>query len=380
MSSVQNFSESELPGLRTRLRHEPILLALGIVAIYVIMALIVLATHEWDSKAFVLERPDDVPFAQAFAIGYDGQFSYAIASDPIGAGESGALDRPAYRYLRIVYPIAARIAALGIPDLIPWSLLAVNILVAGATAWVFADLIGEKAGAVWAVLALLLSLNYLIGIRFDLNEPLALLAAISGLWLHKHKRYGLTVVAFALAGLTKEIFLVFPMAVAVYEISQRNLKTAAIIFFGSFLPYFAWSAAITQWQGTSPFSYSLSKPSLIPFAGMRHLGIFESKVMAMIWAIGPAILVAVAVIWKSVREWPQWPSLAAWLVLFNVAVLATLPVESWEDPLAVLRLALGAMAAGLLWLSQKQPRILPYSAALWIPSLLIAFILPGLLI
>ena len=380
MSSVPNFSEGELPRLGTGIRREPLLLALGIVAIYVIMSLIVLATHDRNPNAFILERPEDIPDTQTWGVGYDGRFAYALALDPLGAGEGEILDKPAYRYMRIVYPIAARIAALGIPDLIPWSLLAVNILVAGATAWLFADLIGEKAGAVWGVLALLLSLNYLIGIRFDLNEPLALFAAITGLWFHKHKRYGLTVVAFALAGLTKEIFLVFPLAVAVYETTQRNIKTAVIIFLGSFLPYLAWSAAITQWQGASPFSYSLSKPSLIPFAGMRHLGLFESKVIVMIWAIGPAILVAVAVIWKSVREWPQWPSLAAWLVLFNVAVLATLPAESWEDPLAILRLALGAMTAGLLWLSQVQPRILPYSAALWIPSLLIALILPGLLI
>jgi len=377
MSSIPNFNEGELPRLGTGLRREPLLLALGVVAIYVIMALIVLATHDRNPNAFILERPEDIPDSQTWGVGYDGRFAYALAMDPLGAGEGKVLDKPAYRYMRIVYPITARIIALGIPDLIPWSLLAVNILAAGATAWLFADLIGGKAGAVWAVLALLLSLNYLIGIRFDLNEPLALLAATAGLWLHKRKRYGLTAIAFALAGLTKEVFLVFPLAVAVYEITQRNLKTAAIITLGSFLPYFAWSAAITQWLGISPFSYSLSKPSLIPFAGIRHLGLLESQVMVMIWAIGPSILVAAAVIWKSVRE---SPSLAAWLVLFNVAILATLPAESWEDPLAILRLALGTMAAGLLWLSQVQPRILPYSAAIWIPSLLIAFILPGLLI
>jgi hypothetical protein len=377
MSSIPSFSEGELPKVGTGTRREPLLLAIGVVAIYLMMALIVLATHDRNPNAFILERPEDIPDTQTWGVGYDGRFAYALALDPLGAGEGEVLDKPAYRYMRIAYPIAARIAALGIPDLIPWSLLAVNILVAGATAWLFADLIGRKAGAVLAVLALLLSINYLIGIRFDLNEPLALLAAIAGLWLHKQERYGLSAVAFALAGLTKEVFLVFPLAVAVYEMTQRNRKTAAIIFLGSFLPYFGWSAAITQWLGTSPFSYSLSKPSLIPFAGIRHLELLESQVMVMIWAIGPSILIAVAVIWKSVRD---SPSLAAWLVLFNVAVLATLPAESWEDPLAILRLALGAMAAGLLWLSQEKPRILLYSAAIWIPSLLIAFILPGLLI
>jgi len=376
MTSVPNHSEGELPRLNSVVRWEPLLLALGVVAIYTLMAIFVLLTHDGDPKVFVLEKPDDVPFTQAWGIGYDGQFSYALALDPIGAEESGALDKPAYRYMRIVYPIAARLVAFGIPDLVPWSLLAVNVLAAGATAWLMAVLIGARAGAVWAVLALLLSINYLIGVRLDLNEPLALLMAIAGLWLHKQRRFGLAAAAFAIAGLTKEVFLAFPLAVAIYEVTQRNLKTTAIILFGSFLPYIAWSSAVTQWLGTSPFSYSLSKPSLIPFAGLRHLWPFESQMMVVIWAIGPAIALALGVVWKSIRG---SPSLAAWLVLLNVAVLATLPVESWEDPLAILRLALGAMVAGLLWLSQEQPRLLPFSAAIWIPSLLIAFLLPGLL-
>ena len=380
MTSLLNNKEGELPISRAADRREPLLLALGVIVIYGVMSVLVLASHDWDPKAFVLERPDDVPFARAWGIGYDGQFSYAIALDPIRAGESGVLDKPAYRYMRIVYPIAARILALGIPNLIPWSLLALNILVVGATAWLLADLVGATAGAVWAVLTLLLSLNYLIGIRLDLNEPLALLLAIAGLWLHRRQRIGLAAAAFALAGLTKEVFLTFPLAVALYETTQRNLQAAAIILLGAFVPYLTWSAAITQWQGTSPFSYSLSKPSLVPFAGLRHLRPFESQIMVTLWTIGPAILVALAVAWKSVREWPQWPGLVAWLILLNVALLATLPAQSWEDPLAIMRLGLGAMVAGLLWLSQVKPRLLPYSAALWIPSLLIAFLLPGLLI
>ncbi|MFV2044506.1 MAG: hypothetical protein ACC700_14890 [Anaerolineales bacterium] len=367
-------------GDASAIRGEPLLLALGVIVIYSVMAVLVLATHDWDPKAFILERPEDIPDTQTWGVGYDGRFAYALALDPVNAGEGEVLDKPAYRYMRIVYPMAARILAIGIPELIPWSLLALNILVTGATAWLLADLVGARAGATWAVLALLLSLNYLIGIRLDLNEPLALVLAIAGLWLHKRQRIGLAAAAFALAGLTKEIFLTFPLAVVLYETTQRNYKAAAIIFLGSFLPYLAWSAAVTQWQGTSPFSYSLSKPSLIPFAGLRYLWPFESQIMVTIWAIGPAILVALAVAWKSIREWPQRPSLFAWLILLNVALLATLPVESWEDPLAILRLGLGALVAGLFWLSQVKPRLLPYTAAIWIPSLLIAFLLPGFLI
>ena len=356
------------------------MLALGVFVAYSLMSLLVLSTHDWDPKAFILERPQDIPDTQTWGVGYDGRFAYALALEPVGADEGEVLDKPAYRYMRIVYPIAARILGLGIPELIPWSLLALNILVAGATAWLLADLAGVRAGAVWVVLILLLSLNYLIGIRLDLNEPLATLLSISGLWFHKRRRLALAAAAFALAGLTKEVFLTFPMAVAIYEITRRNFKVAAILLVGSTLPYLAWSAAITQWIGTSPFSYSLSKPSLVLFAGIRRLQPIEAQIIVTIWAIGPAIVAALAVAWKSVREWPQRPSLMAWLILVNVALLVTLPVESWADPLAILRLALGALVAGLLWLSQVKPRLLPYVAAIWIPSLLIAFLLPGLLI
>ncbi|MCH8340257.1 MAG: hypothetical protein IIA51_01690 [Chloroflexi bacterium] len=356
------------------------MLALGVFVAYSLMSLLVLSTHDWDPKAFILERPQDIPDTQTWGVGYDGRFAYALALEPVGADEGEVLDKPAYRYMRIVYPIAARILGLGIPELIPWSLLALNILVAGATAWLLADLAGVRAGAVWVVLILLLSLNYLIGIRLDLNEPLATLLSISGLWFHKRRRPALAAAAFALAGLTKEVFLTFPMAVAIYEITRRNFKVAAILLVGSTLPYLAWSAAITQWIGTSPFSYSLSKPSLVLFAGIRRLQPIEAQIIVTIWAIGPAIVAALAVAWKSVREWPRLPSLMAWLILVNVALLVTLPVESWADPLAILRLALGALVAGLLWLSQVKPRLLPYVAAIWIPSLLIAFLLPGLLI
>ena len=380
MTSLPSHQIGELPRSRTARRRELLLVALGAIAIYSVMALLVLSTHDWDPQAFVLQRPADVPFSRAWGIGYDGQFAYAIALDPIGAEGSESFDRPAYRYMRIVYPIAARILALGIPEFIPWSLLALNILVAGATAWLLADLAGVRAGAVWVVLILLLSLNYLIGIRLDLNEPLAILLSISGLWFHRRGRPVLAAAAFALAGLTKEVTLTFPVAVAIYEITRRNFKLATLLLLGSTLPYLAWSAAITQWLGTSPFSYSLSKPSLVFFAGIRRLQPIEAQIIVTIWAIVPAILAALAAVGKSVREWPRLPSLMAWLILVNVALLVTLPVESWVDPLAILRLALGALVAGLLWLSQVKPRLLPYVAAIWIPSILIAFLLPGLMI
>ena len=58
-------------------------------------------------------------------IGFDGQFAYFIAVDPVNARYYA--DSPAYRYTRIVYPLTARAVALGRADLVPYSLVLVNL-------------------------------------------------------------------------------------------------------------------------------------------------------------------------------------------------------------------------------------------------------------
>jgi hypothetical protein len=52
---------------------------------------------------------------------------------------------------------------------------------------------------------------------------------------------------------------------------------------------------------------------------------------------------------------------------------------TWVDPLAVLRMAIGLMIAMVLWLSGTRPRLLGLAFALWAPSLLLAFLIPGFL-
>jgi len=62
--------------------------------------------------------------------GYDGQFAYFIAVDPLGAAP--LIDVPAYRYQRIVYPLLARLLALGRREWIPWMLPLVNLIALAA--------------------------------------------------------------------------------------------------------------------------------------------------------------------------------------------------------------------------------------------------------
>lgn len=68
------------------------------------------------------------------AQGYDGQFFWAMAHDPLllHARTIAALAGQGFRLQRVAYPLLAAALAVGRPAAIPWALLAVNVLTAVA--------------------------------------------------------------------------------------------------------------------------------------------------------------------------------------------------------------------------------------------------------
>jgi hypothetical protein len=346
-------------------------LAVGVLSAF---SLAVLAGHGWDPKAFVLERPPGIPAEQDWAVGYDGQQSYAIALDPFGPAQG--LDYPAYRYLRILYPLLARVLALGWPPLIPWTMLIVNLAAAGLSAGFLASLLeGRGVHGAWA-LVVILSFNYLIVVRFDLTEPLALALALAGVWAFERDRLGLAGLAFAAGALSREITLVFPLALALYSATRRRWKRAFLLTACSVGVYLLWWLVVWAWLSESRQFPSGLSPSFPPLSGLMSLQPFQSRVLVLLWAVAPALLGGVTALWDLVRVQGEARE-GAWLLLANAALIVLLPVASWVDPLAVLRLGLGAMMAILLWSAQTRPRLLRWAAALWVPSALIALIIPG---
>src|SRR5688572_27182391 len=59
--------------------------------------------------------------------GYDGQFTYYIALDPLNPVPEH-FDVRAYRYQRILHPILARLLSLGQEPFIAWAMLAINLV------------------------------------------------------------------------------------------------------------------------------------------------------------------------------------------------------------------------------------------------------------
>jgi len=352
----------------------------GVVALGVLsaFAVAVLAGHVWDPMAFVLERPAGIPASQSWAVGYDGQQSYAIALDPFGPAQG--LDYPAYRYLRILYPLLARLLALGQPSLIPWTMLIVNLAAAGVSAGLLASLC-EKRGVhpAWA-LVVFLSFNYLIVVRFDLTEPLALALALVGLWAYDRGRLPLAGIAFAAGALSREVTLAFPLTLALFCAVRGQWKRSFFLTAVSAGTYLLWGAVVWTWLSDTRLLPPSLSPTFPPLSGLMSLEPFESRVLVLLWAVIPAMLGGGAALWDLLRAPARAGAESAWLLAANSGLIVLLPLASWVDPLAVLRLALGSLVAIVLWSAQCHRRLLRWEAALWGPSILLAFLIPGYIV
>ena len=352
-----------------------VFIAAAVVLAYMLFFIAVLASHGWDPGDFILEKRPEVPLEQGWDIGYDAQWYYQIAADPLGA--AGGLDLPAFRYQRIVFPILIYLVSLGQVAWMPWAMLVINLAAAFLATYLLADLLSRKYVSPWFALAFCGSFGYMLAMRLDLLEPLTIALALAGWKIYFEKKPDLGIILFALAGLTKEIGLVFPLSIIAWLLCERRWREAAWLALGSLLPYFTWRAYLQGVLGNPAKAIAQSRLSWPPFTGFEELGNSTSMLFVGLWVMLPGILCVLFILWQlrkgiAVLRQPQ-----AYLVLAQFAMIAVLPRPTWLDPLAVLRTGLGLLAALILYLGASYPRALPYLAALYIPSCLLAFLVPG---
>jgi hypothetical protein len=239
--------------------------------------------------------------------GYDGEFGYYMALDPVNARYY--MDEPAYRYTRVVYPLLAAVLALGRPDLVPYTLLLVNWLAIG---------LGTVAVAAWLrrrgshpAFALLFGLypGLLVGLQRDLTEPLAYAITAFGVYLRDARRSPWpAAVAFGVAGLARQTTIVFPAAYAVAMLlagegplvqrARRNLPRATGFMLVAAGPIVAWTLFLRVWLGAFGRGSGLDAVPLLGLArfllGRWHLAQHVPLVVAV---LAPSILwIAVTVL------------------------------------------------------------------------------------
>jgi hypothetical protein len=203
---------------KTDTRFQVSLVALIAMLIFV---LIVLVRYDWDPMAFVMEGTRFREGVPNGTWGYDGQFAYYIALDPIGA--SDWMDHDAYRYQRILYPLLAWVFSFGgQPALIPWAMIAINMVCILTATWLLSGMLAERSVPPWVALSFVFFIGVFVALRGNLLEPLAISLSLLGLSFTYREKWLWAGVMFALAILAKEMALAFLLGIVAWQFLRQT--------------------------------------------------------------------------------------------------------------------------------------------------------------
>src|SRR5262249_27469938 len=115
-------------------------------------------------------------------IGFDGQFAYFIAVDPERARYY--MDVPAHRYTRILYPLLARALALRDPDLVPYTLIGLNLAMIALGTLVLGAWLRRKGVSPWLAAVYGFYPGAFIALQRDTTEIMAYGLVILAIYLY----------------------------------------------------------------------------------------------------------------------------------------------------------------------------------------------------
>lgn len=293
---------------------------------------------------------------------FDGQFFYRVAADPLSTAEVShgvRHDLPALRSSRIGYPLVAwTLSGGGRTALLPWALVAANVLAVGLVAWAAGSLAADAGRSPrwgWLVAG---QLGFVYSLSFDLAELWACGLGIAGLLALGRSRPWLGAGLLAAAPLCRESALVFGLGAVAAGIAgwpplaawrasrDRALIAAGGAAVGAFV---AWQLVVEHRFGTLPVRSSAGNNIRFPFEGLwRSREAFrpalDAEVGLRFLALG--FLVAVGVL--AVRALRQAPAPLVWAWLASGVVLATVSEYLWPGVTGFSRAASEFTVLGLL--------------------------------
>jgi hypothetical protein len=200
----------------------------------------VLAHVDSRSRLYVAASALDPGFRGVHSAGYDGQFYWGIAVDPLALGSVHRyFDKPSYRYGHPLYGWLGWLVSGGQATAAPVALVAAGLGSLALAAGLAVVLSIAYGGLGWEGLIVALNVGLIVAAMNDLAEPLAaalLLAALVSL------RAGWRAVAWcclALLPLAKEPLLIVVAAVVVWELLRGHRRSAAV-FATATIPALLW--------------------------------------------------------------------------------------------------------------------------------------------
>src|SRR5579859_6524237 len=227
-------------------RVRPWMVALALCLIY----LTVVAVHYGNVLEFVRPGSEYAGNLSAYsrdAEGYDGQFDYYIAVDPVNA--RAHMDVPAYRFQRVLYPLLARVLAFGQVPFVPYTLVGINLAALAIGTAILERLLEAEHVSVWYALVYGLFAGVFVAVRASTNEPLAYVLVLAAIFAAQADRISLTALFLGLAALTKETTLFFAAGYVLYYIVLKRPRAVVLIALGAGVPFLVWQIVLRLWLG-----------------------------------------------------------------------------------------------------------------------------------
>jgi hypothetical protein len=292
--------------------------------------------------------------------GYDGQFTFYIAQDPLNRSRrtEAHLDNPGYRFRRILLPLAAWASSAGEPEVLQWTLPLLNLLAVLSSGFVLAGFLSRRGLSPWLVLIHLLSIGLMVGVLNDVADPLATSLFVMGLVWWVEDRVPRALLALGAAPFARELFVLPLLGVAAIELVRR--RRAALAWLIPVGAYGCWNAGLALAFSDARPRMDVTSPSLVPLAGaVRKIrNVLNADVVgAANWELAFVLLALAVWIYLAARTWrliarlvrAGWPARADFAPLIGLLALLFVPFlteDLWGNPLSYVRYA--APAAGTL--------------------------------
>jgi len=331
-------------------------------------------------------------------IGFDGQYAYFLAVDPVNARDY--MDSPAYRYTRVLYPLTARLLALGRADLVPWTLILVNLAMIAAGTAALAAWLRRHGASAWYAAIYGFYPGVFITLMRDTTEVMAYGLVAVAVFLFDAggphpalPQFIPAAIFFALAILARETAAIFAIGYTLALLAaptptlprergrellrrlQRNWRRAAVFLAIWAVPIAAWKIFLRLWLGSFGLDAHIEH---VPFLGIASWFPWNAgQVDEVRIVVIPGVLCGIVAAWAIIRGIRR---VETWLLLANVVILIVLLERpAFNDISSSGRITIGVVLAAILCVPYLAGRLRTWiwaAAALWLIPMLFWFAIP----
>lgn len=281
--------------------------------------------------------------------GYDGQFYYQVARNPLQAYQY--MDNASFREQHILYPLVVGILSFGQTALIPVMLLLVNVVSVALTVELVGRLLEKYGFSPWFSLAIGLYFGQTAGTLFDTAEPFTYFLICLGVWLVLEKaRFAPAALVMGLATLAREIALLFLLGYAGFFFLNRKWGKCAKFLLLGVAPLALWLLSLRLIFGQSGLTFTQPFEH-IPFAGIfaHYDGLAGIKKFALLVVLMflPTLACWVLLVVELMRR--QFWHAMYFILLANVVMITLMNHHSYDELISCGRIATGLVLSVLLY-------------------------------